>query len=94
MKWCCTGFKSSYETSGQRGSAILIGRNYLDKPEFTLQFRAVDIEENFPVIKAEFPISTVVDVRIHFCPWCGVNLEKWYGTNVNTLHQKGLRIDE
>lgn len=78
MKWCCIGFKSGYDSSGQRGSAILVGRNYFGNPEFTLQFRAVDAEKEFPVIQSEMPISTVVDVKIVFCPWCGINLEKWY----------------
>jgi len=94
MKWCCIGFKSNYESAGQRGSAILIGRSSLGKPEFTLQFRAVDINKEFPFVKSNVPISTIVDSRITFCPACGCNLEKWYGKYVDSLYREGLKVTE
>ncbi len=94
MKWCCVGFKSSYETAGQRGTAYLIGRNSLGKPAFTLQFRAVDIDKEFPLINSDIPISTVIDIGIVFCPSCGVNLERFYGKYVDSLYRKGLRVFE
>jgi hypothetical protein len=94
MKWCCIGFKSNYQAAGQRGTAYLIGRDSLDKPEFILQFRAVDMDQEFPFINTDFPISTVIDLRIVFCPSCGVNLEKFYGKFVDSLYRKGLRVLE
>ncbi|MCM3874411.1 MAG: hypothetical protein ND895_27285 [Pyrinomonadaceae bacterium] len=45
MKWCCIGFKSHYEAAGQRGHAILIGRDSMGKPEVAMRYRAVDIGE-------------------------------------------------
>jgi hypothetical protein len=94
MKWCCIGFEANYETAGQRGTAYLIGRDSLGKPEFTLQFRAVAIDTEFPLVKSDVPISTVIDIRITFCPSCGSNLEKWYGKYVDSLYRKGLRVLE
>jgi len=91
MKWCCIGFKSHYDAAGQRGHAILIGRDSMGKPEVTMQYRAVDIGEELEV-KTDSPVSTVVDIRIVFCPWCGRNVEKWYGADVDSLDRKGLRI--
>jgi hypothetical protein len=94
MKWCCSGFQSSYENAGQRGTAFLIGRDSLGKPDFVFQFRAVEIDKEFPFPKTEIPISTVSDIRINFCPTCGSNLEKWYGKYVDSLYRKGLRVLE
>jgi hypothetical protein len=91
MKWCCIGFEAHYEAAGQRGHAILIGRDSLGRPEVAMQYRAVAIGEELE-IKTKSPVSTVVDVRIVFCPWCGRNVEEWYGSNVDSLHREGLRI--
>ncbi len=72
----------------------MIGRNSLGKPDFTLQFRAVDMDKEFPLINSDIPISTVVDIGILFCPSCGVNLEKFYGKHADSLYRKGLRVFE
>ena len=94
MKWCCVGFKLGYEAASQRGTAYLIGRDAFGKPEFILQFRAFDEDKEFPSIDLDFPVSTVIDIRILFCPTCGCNLEKQYGRYVDSLHRKDLRISE
>ena len=91
MKWCCIGFKAHYDVAGQRGPAILIGRDSMNSPEVTLQYRAVDMGEELEV-KTNSPVCTVVDVRIVFCPWCGRNVEEWYGPEVDSLDRKGLKI--
>jgi len=92
MKWCCVGFKSAYDAAGQRGSAILIGRDSLNAPEFTLQYRAIDAgKENY--IQSDIPTSIIIDVRILFCLWCGANLEKFYAGQIDALFRNGLRID-
>jgi hypothetical protein len=90
MKWCCIGFQSHYDTAGERGHAILIGRDSMGQPEITMQYRAIDPSETLPV--TDIPISTVVDIRIVFCPWCGQNVETWYGKDVDTLYRDGLKI--
>ena len=90
MKWCCIGFQSHYDTAGERGHAILIGRDSMGQPEITMQYRAIDPSEKLPV--TDIPISTVVDIRIVFCPWCGQNVETWYGKDVDTLYRDGLKI--
>ena len=91
MEWCCIGFKSRYEAAGQNGSAILIGRDTLNAPEFILQYRAVDIGKESH-IQSDISASIIVDVRIVFCSWCGVNLEKWYGKHIDSLYREGLEI--
>jgi hypothetical protein len=91
MRWCCIGFKANYEQAGGRGAAILMGRDLLGAPEVTLQYRAVDKgDEEF--IKSERVMSCVIEVRIVFCPWCGQNVEEWYGKYVEVLYREGLKI--
>ena len=91
MDWCCVGFRYHYEVAGERGTAILIGRDELGAPEVILQHRAADKgDETF--IKSERTISLVEDVRIVYCPWCGRNAEQWYGRRVDELFREGLKI--
>jgi len=91
--WCCIGFKAGYESAGERGTAYLVGRDSLGKPEFIHQFRAVDLgkEEVFN-FKNDTPISFAIDCRIVFCPSCGVNLEQFYKNKIDDLDRLGLKI--
>ena len=91
MEWCCAGFESFYGNAGHQGPGILVGRDSIGEPEFTLQYRAFD-----PGDKVEFmsqdPIASVIDIRLQFCPWCGRNLLKWYGNIVDDLYRPHLKI--
>jgi hypothetical protein len=91
MKWCCITFKSWYEAAGKRGFAILVGRDSAGKPQFTIQHRSIDPEME-DLVKTETPLSLVADIQISYCPWCGRNLERWYGKNVDTLYRPNLKI--
>lgn len=91
MKWCCAGFKGNYGEAGQRGVGILVGRDFEGRPEFTLQFRAIE-RGNEQAVISEKPISLVVDVSMRYCPWCGSNLEEWYGDVADALHRQDLKI--
>jgi len=91
MKWCCIGFKSGYEAAGQSGQAILVGRDSLDAPEFILQYRAVDKGKESH-IHSDIRASVIIDVRIVFCSWCGVNLNKWYGKHIDFLYREGFEV--
>jgi hypothetical protein len=91
MKWCCNTFKSWYEGAGERGNAILIGRTN-GNPEFLLQHRSVEIgQENF--IQADSPLSLVSQIRIDYCPWCGCNLNKFYGKSVDALDRPQFKLN-
>lgn len=74
MRWCCPGFEGFYGNAGQRGAGILIGINSIGEPEFTLQYRAVDEGEDIS-INSESLVSSVVDVGMQYCPWCGRKLD-------------------
>jgi hypothetical protein len=94
MKWCCPGFEGNYSQAGQRSSAVLVGRDLMGMPEFTLQFRAVDKgnEQFISSSNEAIPISLVIDVGMRYCPWCGCDLEKWYADAVDELYRPDLRI--
>ena len=91
MKWCCIGFKSHYDSAGEQGHAILIGRNSLGEPDIVMQYRAVNLEEENQV-DSKVMMSLVTDIAIIFCPWCGRNVRKWYSKYVDELFKEGLKI--
>lgn len=91
MKWCCPAFAGWYDHSGQRGIAILVGRDSTGEPEFLMQYRAVNEGEEMS-FNPEVVASTVIEVGLRYCPWCGRNLDKWYGKNVDALYRPYLKI--
>ena len=98
IKWCCVGFEGHYGEAGRRSTGILVGRDFQGRPEFTLQFRAVDKDNEQSVSSApaslQIPISLVVDVGMRYCPWCGRDLEKWYGDVADALYRPDLKITD
>jgi uncharacterized protein (UPF0212 family) len=91
MKWCCPGFEGFYGQAGQRGAAVLVGRNSIGEPEFTMQYRAADAGDE-QSINSETLMSPIVDVGMQYCPWCGRRLDKWYGKSVDALFRSDLKI--
>ena len=88
MKWCCPAFEGTFADAGKRGVGIFVDTNN-PIPMFVLQFRASDSPIN---LNHSEPISSVVDVVITYCPWCGVNLGKAYKRNTEELARNDLRI--
>lgn len=91
MKWCCYPFEGWYGQAGQRGASILIGRDSTGTPAFTLQYRAIE-QGDEKLITSQKPVSTVVEVGLQYCPWCGRDLERWYEKHVDELYRPHLRI--
>jgi hypothetical protein len=56
MRWCCPAFKSWYEGAGERGFAILVGRDQNRKPQFVIQHRSIDPGAE-DLVKTETPLS-------------------------------------
>jgi hypothetical protein len=96
ITWCCPGFEGHYGEGGRRSSAVLVGRDSNGRAQFTLQFRAVDKGDEQSVTSATaaltIPMSLVVDVGMQYCPWCGRDLEKWYGDIADDLYRTDLKI--
>jgi hypothetical protein len=91
MKWCCIGFKAHYEAAGSRGTACLVGRDFLGEPEFQIQWRAVD-EGDENQIDSNVLASVITDIRITFCPWCGVKLARFYRKSIDYLFREGFEL--
>ena len=92
MKWCCEVFERAYSDAGHRGLAVLIEDGLDDRPLFLLQARAFDgLSE--PKIHSTAHINLVTDKAIGFCPWCGVDLDEWYGKTFRERVRPGFRIE-
>lgn len=78
MKWCCSVFQGWYENGGQRGMAIAAKHTGQNTIKFFLQSRAIDGGvSKLPI--TDFPISVITQLGIDYCPWCGRELQRWYG---------------
>ena len=91
MRWCCAGFKGNWGEAGQRGFAVIVDRDALGDVEFVLQHRAVDLGVSLPG-NVEGPVNLVTDCRFLYCPWCGQELESFYGGSADELIRPGLRV--
>lgn len=91
MRWCCVGFKAGYDSAGERGTAYLVGRDSLGDPEFQIQYRTV-ARGHEARIQCDVPASIIVDIRIVFCPSCGVELEHFYRKHIDELFRDGFEL--
>lgn len=90
MKWCCMGFQAHVLAAGSRGSGIFVSTRDTSEPAFILQFRA--LEPGAAVPQTESPLSSITDLQIQFCPWCGANLKKVYGDAYKDLDRSYLQV--
>jgi hypothetical protein len=90
MEWCCQVFRGWLGHAGHRGLGVFVSTEKDPSPSFILQFRAQQPGE--PIPHTQNPLSSVLDVNIHFCPWCGTNLDKFYRKTFNELNRPGLRV--
>jgi hypothetical protein len=91
MEWCCMGFSGNVQMAGNRGFSIIVNVPDDAEPEFVIQHRALDLEAELPFV-SDIPISVVTDIRIKYCPWCGVSLLEFYGKHVKEIARNDLRI--
>lgn len=91
MKWCCRLFESKYQSAGERGLSVLVGRDSFEKPEFIVQHRSADIEVK-EVPATDYPIAWISETRIFCCPWCGKHLEEQYEASIDSLIRRDFAI--
>jgi hypothetical protein len=89
MKWCCKVFEGWFQEAGKRGLGVF-GTSEGSELAFILQFRALD--PGAPVPRSTSPLSSVSDVHIHFCPWCGADLKKMYRDTFRELDRSELQV--
>jgi hypothetical protein len=90
MRWCCTVFQGWFEEAGKRGLGVFVSTQGNSEAAFILQYRALD--PGVPAPRTGSPLSSVSEVHIHFCPWCGSDLGKWYRSNLRELDRSELRV--
>jgi hypothetical protein len=89
MTFCCGAFKSNFEMAGTRGFAVF--SVLFDKGEvaFIIQNRAMEPGADAPVTSS--PLSLISEIHIHFCPWCGKQLDRFYGADP-TIMRPDLKL--
>src|SRR5262245_41592286 len=87
-RWCCETFKTRFEAAGDRDFAVIV-EPFLDGFAFALQYRALEPDDPGPIDHPR-PISTIGEVHIHFCPWCGRSVQESYGATLSEMVRPGL----
>jgi len=90
MRWCCRTFQGWFEEAGKRGLGVFVATQDDSGPKFILQYRALD--PGVPAPHTQFPLSSVSDVCIQFCPWCGANLHETYRNTFRELDKSELQV--
>lgn len=81
MKFCCEQFRLNFEMSGTRGFGVFsVGNFYKDQTAFIIQHRAIEPGAEPPSF-TKSPLSLVSQMHIQFCPWCGTELDEFYGAS-------------
>jgi hypothetical protein len=91
-QWCCQKFKFYYEIGGYRGIGIRVGKNEREAPEFFLQFRAVNQNEQFTIVE-KVQLVLVEETQFFHCPWCGRDPVVFYGKIYRNLINNDLIVD-
>lgn len=82
--FCCSLFASNVKSPNERGLCIVPCRSSKHGDFFFLEFHAVAPEDEGNLDTA-IAVCTGEQHAIQFCPWCGVNLKKFYRKTFDTL---------
>lgn len=77
IDFCCDMFKIAVSENGQAGSCIVLGRHERGFFVCEIEFRAFPKGVRGDIGKDK--ITTYVSQPIQYCPWCGENLEHFFG---------------
>lgn len=84
VKWCCSVFAYDFTQVWRRGESVLYTWRD-DKPQFLLQCRAVGAGAERLLGESRAPLSLLTQEPMSFCPWCGANLIRHYGKQLERL---------
>jgi hypothetical protein len=79
MTFCCDAFKANFEMAGTRGFGVFSVKLDKNGVAFIVQNRAMESGADAPVTSS--PLSLISEMHIRFCPWCGKELDRFYGAN-------------
>ena len=101
MKWCCDGFRNGYKFRHERGLLVFARPPVSDvttEPSFHFGFRALERDRQDALREAlrgrmDGCMSLSGCTGMRFCPWCGVELVRFYRSSWQELVDQRL-IDE
>jgi hypothetical protein len=94
MRWCCNAIQQQFENRKKRGIAVVaVPPNELHpEPRFQLSLRSIDDEAVGKVqspLAGEYIAQTLQTwAPVKYCPWCGVELGRFYRKTWEALHDK------
>lgn len=80
MDWCCDEFRLYNRARGARGISLHAAVDPDLGPYFVLEFRSVSQDDLEKLPHRQVAITLVQDLRISFCPFCGSDLGRHYGS--------------
>ena len=83
MTFCCDAFASNFEMAGSRGFGIFSVQFEKDQVAFIVQCRATEAGTEAPISNS--PISLISEMHIRYCPSCGKQLDRFYGTDPSIM---------
>ncbi len=86
MNFCCKSFSRITDGVPCSGFKMLV-RDHEGQGLFFLQFRSLDREAPLPTGPAAVGLVFASEMRLIYCPWCGVNLDKFYATEWRDLSE-------
>ena len=90
QKFCCVGFEYFTNEAGNRGFGIFPDDGPGTEASHVLQFRALDPDGQPP--NAPSRITLVSEIRMIYCPWCGVKLQEFYRSKMKELARPDLKL--
>jgi hypothetical protein len=90
VTWCCGVFKGWLEAAGERGIGVLADRDADGGPDFMIQSRTLDLDDEGPKDHPR-PLTLVSELHIRFCPWCGRRLADVYSDVIDLIARPDLR---
>ena len=89
-QFCCSHFRTSYERIDERGLSTVPRHSPKFGPYFELTFNALD-----PAHRGTPLLNIAVRQVIRFCPYCGVELRRFYANSTAiTWRESGLGDNE
>jgi hypothetical protein len=93
MIWCCPGFESHVGFGGERGLSIVVDSDLRARPQFFIQYRAVDLGTEASIrLEDGVPVTLAGQTGLLFCPWCGRDLAVFYESEASAIARPDLVI--
>jgi hypothetical protein len=86
---CCFFWKDMLSKAGERGQSAFVV-NLAGHDVFVIQMRCMS--DQAAVLNPSYPVVTDVEFVVKFCPNCGKDLVRFYGSQMERYRREDLRI--